>query len=155
MNHGNHETKMKSKLIITTHLLEGLPLTSIWCTNRWWKYWTRIFVIFHGICKVFLQFLETWWVSCPPGFFQGGRACNKNQIWEMSVGDESITSHKLFFSTWEIDFWGWRHYFSPLEITRSFFRKKRKPWVRHLFHSKVQLLIWNVKLCSNTTAAKK
>ena len=23
MNHGNHETKMKSKLIITTHLLKG------------------------------------------------------------------------------------------------------------------------------------
>ena len=75
---------LKVRCVLTTHMkvICVLPLTftSIWCTNRWWKWWRRIGVIFPWNLQCFLQFLEIWWVFCPPGFCRGGQGVQENSI---------------------------------------------------------------------------
>ena len=69
---------------------ESWQTTNIWCMMK-------VLMEFAGFFALFYFFWYLW-VSCPPGFLQGGgRACNKIEIWEMNFGDESITSSLFFF----------------------------------------------------------
>ena len=84
MNHGNHETKMKSKLIITTHLLKG----EMWIATHLNLMHEQVMkVLDKNFCDFFMEFAGFFAIFgnlmgfLPPWFFAGGgRACNRIQI---------------------------------------------------------------------------
>ena len=114
-----HETKRRVMRVLPLTLLKHetknrvmrvLPLTQMkhetnmnhgkqQTFDAWWKYWTKNMPFFHGICRVFCTFLFFWylWVSCPPGFLQGGagRAIkSKFERWTLVM---RVLPHFCFF----------------------------------------------------------